>query len=123
MVPAMYVLLTALPLNANGKVDRKKLPAPHEDDRQREAYSGPRTEVERMLCAIWQEILHLERVGIHDNFFALGGDSILSIRIVARAQANGLSLSVKDVFEWQTIAQLAQGVALNLSSGQPQIEV
>jgi amino acid adenylation domain-containing protein/non-ribosomal peptide synthase protein (TIGR01720 family) len=109
MIPAAIVVLDALPLTANGKIDRRALPAPDWSQAAMEReYVAPRTEEEQRLAAIWQQVLRLERVGIYDNFFALGGDSILSIQIVAKARQQGLQLSPKQIFENQTIAELAQ---------------
>jgi aryl carrier-like protein len=99
------VVLDALPLTANGKVDRKALPAP--DAAATVAYVAPRNATEQALCDVWQEVLRRERVGIGENFFSVGGDSILSIRIVSRLKARGLQIQIKDLFEHQTIEQLA----------------
>ncbi len=109
MVPVSVMELEALPLTANGKLDRKALPRPDmtSDEKQ---YRAPRNETEEILCGIWGEVLGVERVGIGDNFFKLGGDSILSIQIVARARKAGLEFSVQDLFEHQTIAELATAV-------------
>ncbi|HEX7314157.1 MAG TPA: amino acid adenylation domain-containing protein [Pyrinomonadaceae bacterium] len=109
MVPSAFALLAELPRLPNGKVDRASLPAPERaPSRPRETHAAPRTAVEETLTAIWQQVLGLERVGIHDNFFELGGDSILSIQIVARANQAGLQLSPKLIFRHQTIGELAQ---------------
>jgi amino acid adenylation domain-containing protein/non-ribosomal peptide synthase protein (TIGR01720 family) len=105
MVPAAIVVLAALPLNPNGKLDRRALPAP--DWTARGGHVAPRTETERVLAGIWAEVLGLAEVGVEDNFFELGGDSILSIQVVSRARAAGLRLSSRDVFLHQTIASLA----------------
>ncbi|MBV9788698.1 MAG: amino acid adenylation domain-containing protein, partial [Chloroflexi bacterium] len=108
MVPSAFVVLEALPLSANGKVDRKALPAPDQSNvAHAAAYAAPQNEVEQTLAQIWAEVLRVERVGIHDNFFALGGDSILSIQIIARANQAGLRLTPKQIFQHQTIAELA----------------
>jgi amino acid adenylation domain-containing protein/non-ribosomal peptide synthase protein (TIGR01720 family) len=107
MIPAAFVLLPALPLTANGKVDRRALPSPESSAPAREGYVEPRTPVEEKLAAIWAEVLRTPSPGIHDNFFHLGGDSILSIQIVSRARQQGLSLSSAQIFERQTIAELA----------------
>ena len=107
MVPSVIVRMAALPRTASGKVDRRSLPEP--DGRpELSGYVEPRTEMEQSLAAIWREVLRLDRVGVHDNFFELGGDSIQSIRIVARATQAGLRLTVRQMFEHQTIAALAQ---------------
>ncbi|MGK4008334.1 non-ribosomal peptide synthase/polyketide synthase [Sorangium sp. So ce1036] len=109
MLPSAFVFLDELPLSPNGKVDRKRLPAP-EDTRQdaETAYVAPRTEAERALAEVWSEVLRASPIGIHDNFFSLGGDSILAIQVVGRAKRAGLHLTVRDLFMRQTIADLAQ---------------
>ncbi|WP_455551124.1 non-ribosomal peptide synthase/polyketide synthase [Amycolatopsis azurea] len=106
LVPSAFVVLDALPLNANGKVDRRALPEP---DFQPAASGGtaPRTEREAVLAGIWADVLGLDRVGVDDNFFALGGDSILSIQVSARARKAGLAITTADLFRHQTIAALA----------------
>ncbi|MEZ4868995.1 MAG: amino acid adenylation domain-containing protein [Caldilineaceae bacterium] len=105
MVPAQIFVLATLPLAPNGKLDRKALPAP--DRTAAAAYAPPQTPVEETLAAIWGAVLRLPRVGMHDNFFALGGDSILSIQVVAKARQQGLQLTVQQIFQHQTIAGLA----------------
>ncbi|MGC7102160.1 non-ribosomal peptide synthase/polyketide synthase [Amycolatopsis lurida] len=105
MVPAL-VVLDRLPLTPNGKVDRAALPAP-EVGSSDEEYVAPRTEREQVLAEVWADLLGLDRVGVHDNFFDLGGDSILSIQSVSRARERGLSLSSKDLFLAPTVAGLA----------------
>ncbi|WP_273941667.1 non-ribosomal peptide synthetase [Kutzneria chonburiensis] len=107
MVPTVFVPMGQLPVTTSGKVDRKALPAPVI---AAEEWVGPRTENERILAGIWADALGVERVGVTDNFFALGGDSILSIQVVSRARAAGLTLVSKDVFRHQTIAELARVV-------------
>jgi amino acid adenylation domain-containing protein/non-ribosomal peptide synthase protein (TIGR01720 family) len=111
MLPAVVVELGEWPLTANGKVDRRALPEPDGARPELGAkYEGPRNEVEAELCRIWAGVLGLQRVGIHDNFFDLGGDSILSIQIVARANQKGLRLAPRQLFEQRTIAALATAV-------------
>jgi non-ribosomal peptide synthase protein (TIGR01720 family) len=108
MVPAAFVFLEQLPLNANGKLDRRALPAPDGAHlSQRLQFRPPRTAVEAELARLWAQVLGLARVGIDDNFFDLGGDSILSLQIIARAAALGLRLTAKQMFQQQTIAGLA----------------
>ena len=108
MIPAVVVEMRELPLTANGKVDLRALPEPDGARPELGAkYEGPRNEVEAELCRLWAAVLGLERVGIHDNFFDLGGDSILSIQIVARANQKGLRLAHKHLFEHRTVAELA----------------
>ena len=109
MMPSGYVQLERMPLTPNGKVDRQGLPAP---DKQRpeveQEYVRARTPVEEVLAAVWREVLGLEEVGIYDNFFEIGGDSILSIQITSRANQIGLHLTPKELFQYQTIAELAK---------------
>ncbi|HEY0604396.1 MAG TPA: amino acid adenylation domain-containing protein, partial [Herpetosiphonaceae bacterium] len=108
MVPGVVVPLPALPLSPNGKVDRRALPAPTHLRPELEAgFAAPETPVETRLAQIWAEVLRLPQVGIHNNFFALGGDSILSIQIVARARQVGVQLTPRQIFQYQTIAELA----------------
>ncbi|MGC4060234.1 MAG: amino acid adenylation domain-containing protein [Aquabacterium sp.] len=105
MVPSVIMVLAALPLNPNGKVDRKALPEPELGNEA--GYVAPQGEVEQALAAVWQEVLGIAQVGRQDNFFELGGDSILSLQIVARARRAGYKLSPKQLFEHQRIAALA----------------
>lgn len=107
MVPWRVIVLDRLPLNQNGKLDRSALPGVETLDREVEYGDEPQTDVERTLAAIWGEILGANAVGIHDNFFELGGDSILSIQAIARAKQAGLQLTPRQLFENQTIAELA----------------
>jgi amino acid adenylation domain-containing protein/non-ribosomal peptide synthase protein (TIGR01720 family) len=111
MVPASFVWLDALPLTPNGKVDRQGLTLMKVPTNQTgEGFAAPRTPVEEKLAAIWCEVLRCEQVGIHDNFLELGGDSILSIQVVARASRAGLHLMPRDLFEHPTVAALAEVV-------------
>ncbi|MFD3842383.1 non-ribosomal peptide synthase/polyketide synthase, partial [Streptomyces sp. NPDC058642] len=107
MVPAAFVPLARIPRTSSGKTDRRALPAPPVQPDGGTPYVAPRPGTEERLAAIWAEVLGVERVGARDNFFALGGDSILSIQIVSRARRAGLALTTKDVFRHQTIAELA----------------
>ncbi|MFW6012132.1 MAG: amino acid adenylation domain-containing protein [bacterium] len=121
MVPGSWMLLPALPRTRHGKIDRSALPHPEPLAKaERPGYVEPRTYEERRLAAIWGEVLRVDRVGATDNFFALGGDSILSIEVVARAVAAGLSITPRQVFEHQTVAELAQvvGTALRVEAEQ-----
>ncbi|MFF8911371.1 amino acid adenylation domain-containing protein, partial [Streptomyces olivaceoviridis] len=106
MVPAAVVPLDALPLTRNGKVDRRALPAP--DFSTTVTSREPGTTEERTLCAVFAEVLGLERVGVDDSFFDLGGDSIMAIQLVSRARTRGLSFSSKDVFECRKVSRLAE---------------
>jgi amino acid adenylation domain-containing protein/non-ribosomal peptide synthase protein (TIGR01720 family) len=105
MVPAAVVMLDALPLTANGKLDRKALPAPTLGARP--TGREPRTPNEQVLCGLFAEVLGVDRVSLDDGFFELGGDSILSIQLVSRARRAGLVFSPRDVFESRTVAALA----------------
>lgn len=109
MVPAVFVAIEQLPLTTNGKLDRRALPDPkaaQADDSQR--FEPPATELEKQIAAIWRKVLRSERVGRHDNFFALGGDSLMSVEVVAQAAAEGLDISPRHVFQHPTVAELAQ---------------
>jgi amino acid adenylation domain-containing protein/non-ribosomal peptide synthase protein (TIGR01720 family) len=119
MLPSAFVRLDTLPLTPNGKVDRRKLPAPHAVPQahrlESEFVEGARTPTEALLATIWAELLtveqaspeHCRRISVHDNFFELGGDSILSIQIISRAKQAGLHFTPKQLFQHQTIAELA----------------
>ncbi|MFF7635007.1 non-ribosomal peptide synthase/polyketide synthase [Kitasatospora sp. NPDC008050] len=121
MLPAAFVAVPALPLTANGKVDRRQLPAPDWSAAQDSAYRAPRTGTERVLADLWAELLGVARVGVDDNFFMLGGDSILSIQVVSRARAAGIALSPRDLFRRPTIAALAAaaGTAVTVAGTEP----
>ena len=108
MIPSVFVFLDELPLTPNGKIDRKSLPVPEMGRTQLEqVYVAPRTPTEQVLCSLYAQVLDLEWVGVHDNFFELGGDSIISIQVVAYARQYGIHLTPKDIFQHQTVAQLA----------------
>ncbi len=105
MVPAIVLLLPALPLSPNGKVDRRALPVPTLERSQERLYTAPRTPLETQLAAIWAQTLGVAQVGIHDDFFALGGSSLLAIQLLARVQqATDQRLSVASLFAGATIA-------------------
>ena len=106
-LPTAFVVLEEFPLTAHGKLDVRALPEPDalRPDLQ-EAYVPPQTPQEKALATVWAETLGIERVGIHDNFFALGGDSIRSIQILTRAREHGLELSVQQLFQYPTISEL-----------------
>jgi len=110
MIPSAFVMLPEIPLTMNGKVDRRALLAVRDEGVLRVEYVAPRNDVEQALCEVWQQVLKRERVGAGDNFFSLGGDSILSIRIVAMLKSRGITLSIRDIFQYQTVEQLAAQV-------------
>ncbi|MEU4503562.1 amino acid adenylation domain-containing protein [Streptomyces sp. NPDC024089] len=113
MIPAAFVTLERLPLTANGKVDRAVLPVPdHQRPDLGREYTAPRNAVERAVTALWQELLGIERVGVHDNFFQLGGHSLLATQVASRLRkALRVDVPVRAVFDSPTPAQLAQGIA------------
>ncbi|WHX87152.1 lichenysin non-ribosomal peptide synthetase LicA [Bacillus paralicheniformis] len=106
MVPSFWVQLDELPVTANGKVDRRALPQP-DVEAQTAEYKAPLTETEQLLADIWQEVLGIDRIGITDNFFALGGDSIKGIQMASRLQQHGWKLEMKDLFQHPTIGELS----------------
>ena len=108
MVPTAFVLLKELPLTPAGKIDRSALRnRTRKRPNKQKSLAPPRSEVEKTLARIWSEVLRLPAVGIHDNFFQLGGDSILGIQIIGRAKAAGLKFTPRQIFQHQTIAELA----------------
>jgi amino acid adenylation domain-containing protein/non-ribosomal peptide synthase protein (TIGR01720 family) len=106
MVPAAVVVIDVLPLTVNGKLDTRALPAPEYQDGDQ--YRAPADAVEEILTDIYAQVLGLERVGVDDSFFELGGDSILSMQVVARARAVGVLCRPRDIFSEQTVARLAR---------------
>ena len=117
MVPAAVVVLEALPLTANGKLDTRALPAPEYQDADR--YRAPASAIEEILAGIYAQVLGLERVGVDDSFFELGGDSILSMQVVARARAAGVLCRPRDIFVEQTVAGLARVAGVADGAGGP----
>ncbi|MDF5712387.1 MAG: amino acid adenylation domain-containing protein [Rhizonema sp. NSF051] len=111
MLPVVFVFLDALPLTPNGKVNRQALPNPDTTRPELdEAFVAPRTSEEKVLAEIWNKVLDLKQVGIYDNFFALGGDSIRSIQVQSQAQERGLCFSLQQLFKHQTIHELVQNL-------------
>ncbi|NEO73603.1 amino acid adenylation domain-containing protein, partial [Moorena sp. SIO3H5] len=109
MIPSRFVLLPQLPLTPNGKVDRNALPVPDNVSSVSTEYVAPETETQKVLAEIWADVLGIEKVGINDNFFDLGGHSLMATQVVSRVrQALSLELSVSKLFENPTIAQLAE---------------
>ena len=110
MVPSQVLFLAAMPLSPNGKVDRKALPNPTAG-RTESAFVGPRTEREEQMAAIWQSLLRIEKVGITDNFFALGGHSLIALMLVSRARRElGLEFPLAKILEHPTIASLLESL-------------
>jgi aryl carrier-like protein len=112
MVPAAFVTMEALPLSPNGKVDRKALPAPEAKRDEAVAFVAPRDETERAIAAIWREALGVEQVGVDDNFFDLGGHSLLLVRVHGRIrEALGAQVTVVELFQHPTVGALAARLA------------
>lgn len=117
MVPTFFVQLGHMPYSVNGKVDRRALPAPgSEDSALKQVFVAPRTPTEKALADVWAEVLGVDKVGIDDNFFDLGGDSIRSIRIQALAHQQDIQLTIQDLFRNQTIRALTQAIDDKLST-------
>ena len=117
MVPAAVVVMAALPLTVNGKLDTRALPAP--EYREADRYRAPTDAIEEILAGIYAQVLGLERVGVDDSFFELGGDSILSMQVVARARAAGVLCRPRDIFVEQTVAGLARVAGVAGGAGGP----
>lgn len=111
MVPNAFVILAALPLTANGKIDRRALPPPESGSEVSDKYVAPRTPMEEILATIWSEVLKVEKVGINDNFFELGGHSLLATQLVAQIRDRlKIELPLRQLFNTATLAELAQGI-------------
>ena len=112
MVPAAFVLMEALPLTANGKIDRQALPLVTSDQaRPAGGSAAPRSATEHALAAMWTELLKVEHVGIDDDFFELGGHSLLAIQLVSRVRDTfGVDLPLRNLFEHPTVAKLAEAI-------------
>jgi acyl carrier protein len=116
MVPSAYVEMAELPLNHNGKVDRKKLPQPDMDLPEQE-YLAARNATEETLCRIWQEVLRRERVGIYDNFFKIGGHSLLAAQVTTRIRESfKVDIPLSRIFEAATVALLAETIDKTLQT-------
>ena len=111
MVPTSFVRMDELPRTFNGKVDRAALPAPDPRTRTESAFVAPRTPVEHTLCLIWSEVLDVDRVGVLDNFFDLGGESFLSVRMISKAREQGIRLTPRMIFQHPTVSDLAKHVS------------
>jgi amino acid adenylation domain-containing protein/non-ribosomal peptide synthase protein (TIGR01720 family) len=111
MVPAIWVELATLPLTPNGKLDRKALPDPDILEQLSTTYATPKNDIQRALETIWRELLNIEQAGINDDFFELGGDSVLAIQLVSRLRRLGYQLQPRDIFSHQTISRLSEFLA------------
>jgi amino acid adenylation domain-containing protein len=113
MVPVAFMQLDEFPIAPGGKVDRKALPSPVKNSvRSRENYVAPATPQQKTMAEIWNAVLGMDEIGVHDNFFDLGGHSLLAIQLVERILSAGLSLTVAQLFQYPTIAQMAEIVGL-----------
>jgi hypothetical protein len=110
MIPAAYVRLDKLPLTSHGKVNRKALPVPEGNAYAVGGYESPRGEIETTLAGIWATVLNLQQVGRHDNFFQLGGHSLLVVKVIADMRRAGLQADVREFFISPTIAELAAAI-------------
>ncbi len=109
MIPSHFVRLDTFPLTTSGKLDRKALPEPGKEGISRK-YTAPTNEIEEILAGIWGEVLGMDKVGIDDNFFTMGGDSIKTILVSARLQKHRLKININDLFSYQTIRELAKQI-------------
>ncbi|WP_399126701.1 alpha/beta fold hydrolase [Streptomyces sp. ITFR-6] len=130
MIPSWFVFLEGLPFTPNGKIDRKALPQPEGDRPHTDTeFVAPRTETERIVADIWSEVLGLEQVGVHDDFFQLGGHSLRAVRLATRLQNAGYAMSVRAVMQYPTVAEAAdllsragtvsRSLAFELGGGRP----
>ncbi|KAF9344056.1 hypothetical protein BGX34_006036, partial [Mortierella sp. NVP85] len=119
MVPAAIVRLESLPINANGKLDRKALPAPSSDAYARQGYETPQGETEITMARIWAELLHLDRVSRNDNFFALGGHSLLAIQMIERLRRAGHCLAISTLFKTPTLSTLVEALDVHKACDAP----
>jgi amino acid adenylation domain-containing protein len=110
MLPGAYVRIGKMPLSVNGKLDRKALPVPESDSYARQVYEAPEGELEEVLASIWEEVLKIEKVGRRDNFFSLGGHSLLTLRLATQLERKGINISAVDLFKHATIESLAESL-------------
>jgi hypothetical protein len=119
MLPSHYVFLEKLPITPSGKVDRRALPQPTRcQPSDGEEFTAPRTDLERQIAAIWKDILGTDRIGVHDNFFDLGGHSLKVVQVLSRMRtALQVDLPLRRVFEGPTVAEMAIGVLETFAEG------
>jgi amino acid adenylation domain-containing protein len=110
MIPAYFVTLDKLPLNPNGKVDKKQLPDPIETLEMKKGYTAPQNEIEKKLVRIWSEVLEIQeqKIGITDDFYQLGGDSMKAIKVISKAKQENIHFSIKDMLYYKDIREIAQ---------------
>jgi amino acid adenylation domain-containing protein len=114
MLPSYFVQLREFPLNSNGKVDRKRLPKPEASALSHAAYEAPKTETEEKLARVWQEVFEVEKIGINNDFFEMGGHSLKAIEIASRLEKYGFNTTIDDIFRFPTIKKIAEKIDLNL---------
>jgi len=120
MIPAAFMLLDAMPLTAQGKINRKALPTPDwNQGAARRSLIAPQTNAQKVICHVWEQVLGLKSIGIEDNFFDLGGDSILALRVVTEMRRQGWILTPKQIFQSQTVERLARVVQMMRSPALP----
>ena len=108
MVPGLWVTMESFPLTSNGKIDKRALPDPEPEQGRTGEYVAPRNETERKLAEIWQDLLEVEQVGIHDSFFELGGHSLLTVRLISAIRREFVvELQISAIFDYPTVALLA----------------
>ena len=110
MVPSFFVRLPKMPVTSNGKLDRKALPEPYNCVNTGVEYIAPENDVEKQMARIYSEVLGVEKVGINDDFFDLGGDSIKAIQVTSLAEQHGINLAVSDVLRHKTIVEILKNV-------------
>jgi amino acid adenylation domain-containing protein/non-ribosomal peptide synthase protein (TIGR01720 family) len=121
MIPRYFISLEQMPVTPSGKIDRKRLPEPDEDIIARAEYEPPTNDLERKMVGIWQEVLGIEKIGIHDNFIELGGHSLLVIAIISGIhQALGVELQLRDVFDHPTVKELSE-LIIEMTKSQPSL--
>ncbi|WP_159433260.1 non-ribosomal peptide synthetase [Clostridium cavendishii] len=121
MIPSYFIKLESMPLNTNGKIDRKALPNPEDDILTSSVYEAPRNDMEEKLVAIWSKFLKVSNIGINDNFFELGGNSLKAIQLTI-AMNSDFDVEVNDIFKNQTIKNLAQNISYNKGKLKKQIQ-
>jgi amino acid adenylation domain-containing protein/non-ribosomal peptide synthase protein (TIGR01720 family) len=112
MIPSYFVQIEKMPLNSNGKADRKALPEPNSNISTGVEYAAPRNDMEESVVKVWQEVLKVEKVSIKDNFFSLGGDSIKAIQVLSQLSQSGLNLEMRDLFQHPTIETLSSYITV-----------
>ncbi len=110
MIPSFFVRLSQMPVTDNGKLDRKALPKPQENVNTGAEYEAPRNDIEKKLVEIYRDVLGVEKIGIRDDFFDLGGDSIKAIQVTSTAEQQGINISVSDVLKYKTIIEIVENV-------------